>query len=93
MNKKNKKTIINRGPRVTANETQNIIDNIPALKGLFTRLHEKFELDRDIKERERKKREEGNYSQNGDNDDDENVLYDADADHTTGLLYLSKGFV
>ena len=28
MNKKNKKTIINRGPRVTANETQNIIDNI-----------------------------------------------------------------
>ena len=39
-----KKKIINRGPRVSKDETQDIIDRIPALSGLFTRLHQKFEM-------------------------------------------------
>eukprot|EP00605_Chrysophyceae_sp_TOSAG23-4_P002041 GSChrysophyteH1.ASY1.ANO1.2260.1 assembled CDS len=39
-----KEKIINRGPRVSKDETQDIIDRIPALSGLFTRLHQKFEM-------------------------------------------------
>jgi len=41
--KSGKKSIINRGPRVTLDETKNIIQKIPALNGMFTRLHANFD--------------------------------------------------
>jgi hypothetical protein len=42
-NKSGKVTIINRGPRVTLEQTKNIIQKIPVLNGMFTRLHASFD--------------------------------------------------
>ena len=71
-----KVTIINRGPRSTPDETQTVIDGIPALKGLFHRMHNKFELSGKIDSAEVKDKPE----------------YDPEAvgDVVGGMMYLSR---
>ena len=45
-----KKCIINRGPRVTVDETKTIIDSIPVLNGMFTKLYAKHKALRALRD-------------------------------------------